>query len=121
MVHSTLRMYSIWILKANLVVWAINALLLVILVLLTSSLANIVSLHYFSLVILLETGAAFLVGGALAFSGSVSTSKAKEYVRKSDDRWSIDKLRESEKRANRYIILAIILFIESMLLSFSGI
>lgn len=120
MTHSSLRKWLVWLLKANLVVWAIDALLFSILVLLGSSLANLVSSHYFSIITLLETGVAFLVAGALAFSGSISTNKAKEYVRKSDEKWSVDKLKESEKKANRYIVLAVILFAESIMISFFG-
>lgn len=103
------------------VVWAINVLLLVVLVLLSSSLANLVSLHFFSIITLLETGTAFLVGGALAFSGSILPSKAKDYVFKSEEKWSVDKLRESEKRANKYLILAVVLFVESILISLFGV
>jgi hypothetical protein len=113
-------MQSIWILQRNLIIWAVNGLLFVILVLLGSSLTNLIFSGYFSKITLLETGVSFLVGGALAFSGSILPSKAKEYVHKSDEQWSIEKLRKSEKRANKYIILAVILFAESILVSFFG-
>jgi hypothetical protein len=120
MVHSNLRMWTIWILKGNLVIWSVNALLFVILVSSGSALSGLVSSGYFSKMTLLETGICFLVGGAIAFSGSVSSSKTKEYIRKSDERWSIEKLRKSEKRANKYIVLAILLFVESLIVSFLG-
>ena len=120
MVHSNLRMWMIWILRGNLVVWSVNVLLFVILVSLGSVLSGLVSSGYFSKMTLLETGICFLVGGAIAFSGSVSSSKIKEYIRKSDERWSIERLRKSEKRANKYIVLAILLFAESLIVSFLG-
>lgn len=120
MTRSFWQMQSIWILKSNFIIWTINGLLAGILVLSGSSLTNLAFSGYFSKVTLLETGVSFLVGGALAFSGSVFPSKAKEYVRKSDEQWSIEKLRKSEKRANKYIALAILLFIESLIASFLG-
>ena len=120
MTHLTWRTWSIWLLKANLIIWATNALLFAVLVLLSSDLAGFVLSGYFSKITLLETGMSFLVAGAIAFSGSVLPSKAKEYSRKTDENWSIDKLRNSEKRANKYIVLAITLFVESLLISFVG-
>jgi hypothetical protein len=83
-------------------------------------LTNLAFSGYFSKITLIETGVSFLVGGALAFSGSILSSKTKEYVLKSDEQWSIEKLRKSERKANKYIILAVILFVESILISFFG-
>jgi hypothetical protein len=120
MAHSNLRMWTIWILRGNLVVWSVNALLFVTLVMSGSILSSLVSSGYFSKMTLLETGICFLVGGAIAFSGSVSSTKIKELIRKSDEQWSIDKLHKSEKRANKYIALAILLFVESLVVSFLG-
>jgi hypothetical protein len=104
-----------------LIIWAANGFLFAILVLGGSSLTNLASSGYFSKVTLLETGIAFLISGAIAFSGSILPSKAKEYVRKSDENWSIEKLRKSEKRANKYIFLAVFLFVESLIISFLGV
>ena len=120
MVCSNLRTWMIWILKGNLVVWFVNALLFVILVSSGYTLINLVSSGYFSKITLLETGICFLVGGAIAFSGSISSNKTKEFIRKSNEQWSIDKLRKRERRANKYIALAILLFVESLITSFLG-
>ena len=121
MTDSSWQKQLIWVLKGNLIIWAINALTFAILVLSGSPWTNLAFSGYFSKITLLETGVSFLVGGALAFSGSVLPSKTKEYVLKSsDEQWSIDKLRKSEKRANKYIILAVILLVESILISFLG-
>jgi len=110
----------IWVLKANLIIWTANIFLFAILVFSGSEVINLAFSGYFSKITLLETGVSFLIGGAFAFSGSVLPSKAKEYALKSDERWSIEKLRKSEKRANKYIILAIIMLIESIIISFFG-
>ncbi len=110
----------LWILKGNLILWAVNLIMFVILPIFGFTFFEIVALGFFSKILFAETGVAFLVGGALAFSGSVSSSKTKEYLRKSEEQWSIDKLRQSEKRANKYIILAVLLFLESILVALVG-
>ena len=115
-----LKRYLIWLLKANLIIWVVNGLLFGILVTLNSSWTNVAFSNYFSKITLLETGISFLVGGVLAFSGSVLPSKTKEYIRNSEEHWSIEKLKKSEKRSNRYLVLAIILLIESIILGFLG-
>ena len=120
MANSSWRRHSIWILKANLIVWIVNALFFAILGLSGFGFFNLFLSGYFSKITLLETGIAFLVSGAIAFSGSISSNKTKEYIRKSDEEWSIERLRKSEKKANKYIILAIMLFVESIAISFYG-
>ena len=107
----------VWVLKANAVTWAINAFSFAILLLLGF---NWVSSGYFSKITLFETGISFLVGGALAFSGSALPTKAKEQVLKKDEEWSIEKLKSSEKRANRWLVLAVLLFAECLIASFLG-
>ncbi len=93
---------------------------LAILILSGSRLGDIVSSAFFSKITLLETGIALLIAGAVAFSGSVLPSKAKEYASKSNERWSIETLKKSEKRANKFIAMAIIIFSESLLISLFG-
>ncbi len=121
MANSSLRNWLIWILKANFVIWVINALLLVLILLLGSTWGSIVSSAFFSKITLLETGITLIVGGAIAFSGSVSSTKTKEYIRKSDERWSPETLRKSEKRANKYLVLAGLLFLESLIVASLGV
>lgn len=120
MTNSNWQKRLVWILKANLITWSFNSLLFVVLVFSGSNMASLAFSGYFSKITLLETGVSFLIGGAIAFSGSVLPNKAKEYALKSDERWSIEKLRKNEKRANKYIIFAIIMLIESIVVSFFG-
>ena len=75
---------------------------------------------YFTKALFLETGITFLIGGLLAFSSSVLPSKAREIVSKSEEQWSIDTLKTGEKRANKYLLLAIVLFIQSIIISILG-
>ncbi len=120
MPHPFLRIWLIWIGKANLIVWTINAVVFAVLAAISTGWAELLFSGYFSKITLLETGVAFLAAGAIAFSGSVLPSKAKEYSRKTNEKWSMDQLRKSEKKANKYVALAIILFIESLIVSFLG-
>jgi hypothetical protein len=117
MTNSSWQKSLVWILKANLVIWSINASIFAILVF--SGAKSAVS-SYFSIVTLLETGLALLIGGALAFSGAALPNRMKGQIRKSDEQWSIEKLKSSEKRANRYLILAAIMFAECLTVSFLG-
>ena len=112
---------AIWILKGNLIIWVINIILFALFVLSGTTVANLVSLSYFTKITLLETGLAFLTAGAVAFSGSILPNKAKEHLFKTEDaQWSIGTLKNSEKRANQFIFLAIMLFFESIIISFLG-
>jgi len=111
----------IWFLKANLVIWAINGAILLIVVLFGYNVFSLVSSGYFSKITFLETGVTLLVGGTLAFLGSASATKNKEIINKTHEEWSIDKLKKSEKRANKYFIVAAIMFAQSILISLLGI
>jgi hypothetical protein len=121
MPHVSWKTWITWLLAGNLVAWVANAVFFGVLILLGSSIADLVRSSFFSKMALLETGIAFLIGGALAFSGSVLPSKAQEQILKRGEPWSMDKLKKSEKRANKFIVLAVILFLESLAISFFGV
>jgi hypothetical protein len=120
MIQSSWRPTLIWILKASLVVWAIDGLIFAFLVLSGLSPTGLVTSAFFSKLTLLETGVALIVAGAMAFFGSASASKTKEYIRNTEEQWSIENLRKSEKNANKYIILGLLIFAESLIISFLG-
>jgi hypothetical protein len=115
MTNSSWQKSFIWILEANLIIWSING--LVFAILFFSSVKSAVS-GYFSIITLFETGLALLIGGALAFSGAALPNKMKGQIQKSDEQWSIEKLKSSEKRANKYLILAAVMFVECLIVSF---
>ncbi len=110
----------VWLFKANLILWTINAIILVFAVGFGRSLEGLLSSRFLSVLTLLETGAALIVAGAIAFSGSASTGKVKEIIRKTEETWSIEDLRKSEKRANKYIVFAATVFLEALVISFLG-
>ncbi len=111
---------TVWQLKANLGLWIVNGLLLLVFSLVNHDFLQTMNLEFFSKLTFIETGIALIVGGVIAFSGSVSASKSKEFILKSNERWSIEKLRVSEKGANKFLILALVLFLESLIISYFG-
>ena len=107
-----------WTIELNIIIWVANFLIFAMLVLAVHD--AVLLQAYFTKALFLETGIAFLVGGLIAFSSSVLPSKAREIVSKSEEHWSIDILKAGEKRANKYLLLAIILFIQSIIISIIG-
>jgi hypothetical protein len=91
MIKPAWQTHAVWLLKANLVIWVINGILIPILVLFGYNISSLISSDYFSKITFLETGVALLIGGTLAFSGSASASKNKELITKTQEEWSIDK------------------------------
>jgi hypothetical protein len=118
MTQSSWQLHLKWIVKLNIVIWIVNCLVFVALTLLHFN-AGFLS-YYFSKVLFLETGIAFLTGGIIAFSSSALPSKTREYISKSTENWSIETLKQGEKRANKYFILAVVLLTQSILLSLIG-
>ena len=116
----SLRQHLVWLFKTNLSVLAINVLIFTFLILFGSSVVDLFFSRYFTKILFLEAGIVFVVAGAIPISDSVLQSKAKEYIRKSDEKWSIEKLNKSEKRANKYIVLAATLFVEALVISLLG-
>ncbi len=112
------RRSASWALKANLILLLID-----LLVLLFSSLIlevdafTLIQVNYFSMMLLLESGIIFLLGGLIAMSSSIFPSKVKEHFFHSGEEWSQEKHKESESKANLYILIGILLFLESI---FSG-
>ena len=114
-----LRQTLIWEAKANVVIWLINFIILASATLLGHNGLLLITDGFLALLLLLETGVAFLAAGALAFSGAIFPSKVREHVFHSDsEKWSIEQLEKEEKRANPYIVLAAVLFLQSLLVSF---
>jgi hypothetical protein len=118
MTQSSWQLLLKWIVKLNIVIWIVNCFVFVALA--ASHLNSGFLYYYFSKVLFFETGIAFLIGGILAFSSSALTSKTKEYISKSPENWSIQMLKQGEKRANKCLILAIVLLAQSILFSLLG-
>jgi hypothetical protein len=111
---------ALWELKANVLIWLINGIVVLTLILLGNDFQTLLAATIFSKLALLESGIIFLTGGIIAFSGSVSASKSKEVLLKSSEQWSIEKLKSSEKTANNYLLLALIILVISIIISVLG-
>ena len=111
---------ALWELKANVLVWLINGIVVLTLIFLGNYFQTLLDAKIFSKLALLESGIIFLTGGIIAFSGSVSASKSKEVLLKSSEQWSIEKLKSSEKTANKYLLLALIILVVSIIISVLG-
>jgi hypothetical protein len=111
---------SIWELKAISLISLINGIVILVLILIGNDFQTLLSATILSKLTLLESGIIFLIGGIIAFSGSVSASKSKEVLLKSNEQWSIEKLKSSEKAANNYLLLALIILVISIIISVLG-
>jgi hypothetical protein len=111
---------SIWELKAISLISLINGIVVLVLILIGNDFQTLLSATILSKLTLLESGIIFLIGGIIAFSGSVSASKSKEVLLKSNEQWSIEKLKSSEKAANNYLLLALIILVISIIISVLG-
>jgi hypothetical protein len=108
-----------WILKVNLAFLIINLLLLPFLSsFFKVSVLSLVRDGFFSMLLLLDSGIIFLVGGLIAMSSSIFPSKVREYVFHSDEKWSQEKHKKSQMKANLYILMGVLLFLESIVSGF---
>lgn len=88
--------------------------------LLDYNITNLAANGYYSKVLLLNSGIIFVIGGLIAMSSSIFPSKIREYIFHSKETWSPEEHKKSEAKANLYLILGILLFIESILTAFSN-
>ncbi|NIW80485.1 MAG: hypothetical protein GWN16_13960 [Calditrichae bacterium] len=110
-----------WVLKVNFIFLAINLLSLLFLSLFFKvGVFTLAKDGFFSMVLLFESGIIFLVGGLVAMSSSIFSSKIREYVFHSGEKWSKEKHERSEARAILYILTGIVLFLESLASVFLG-
>jgi len=107
-----------WTIKNTLIIWVANVLIFTIITLLDQNVSVLSA--FFTKAALFETGIAFLVGGIMAFSSSALPSKAREHISKSEQQWSIDNLKAGERKANKYLLLAVVLFVQSLIISILG-
>ena len=72
----------------------------------------------FPVLLLLEAGLIFLAGGVSVLSSTVFFTKVREYLFHSEEKWSMDKYRHSERGALPFMLLGVMLFGESVFLAF---
>jgi len=73
--------------------------------------------NLFTALLLAEAGALFLLGGFFAYGGTIFVSKVRQLVLGTGGEWRPEDALRGEKKAFSYILLASLLFTESLLLS----
>jgi hypothetical protein len=68
--------------------------------------------------LLIEAAFIFIVGSSFEFSSSIFFSKVRKYVFHSEEKWSVENYDTSRRKALPYFLLGLLLFIESLGLSF---
>lgn len=104
-----------WALKVNFIIIVIDLVIFASWLLLQS--ANLVvpvRRDFVTVLLFLESALVFLTGGAVAMSTSIFPTKIREHFFRSKEKWSTEKHRKSEARANLYILVGIFLFVESL-------
>ncbi len=119
--HWNWRLIIIWIMKVNLFFWIADLLLLPFLsFFLGVDMLTLMLSGYFSTMLFVDSGIIFLIGGLIAFSSSIFPSKIREHFFHSRENWSLEKQKQSEAKANLYILSGIILLLESMILALNA-
>lgn len=72
---------------------------------------------FFSTVLLVEAAVVFIIGGLIPISSSLFASNVRRHVFRSDEQWSVEKHRKSEEKANVFIVVGVVLFLESLVTS----
>jgi len=104
-----------WVLKANLIFLAIDFLILPFTSLfLGIGMFVLVTYGFFSVILLLNSGIIFLVGGLMPMASSIFASKIREHILHSDEEWSHEKHKKSQTKANLFILLGVLLLLESI-------
>jgi hypothetical protein len=113
------RKSLLWALTANFVIIGVDVVLLAIgLLLQSASIIAPLRNDFAPILLLLESALVFLTGGAIAMSMSIFPTKIREHFFRSTEKWSAEKHKKSETRANMYILVGIFLFAESLGLAF---
>ncbi len=68
--------------------------------------------------LLIEAALVFFLGSSFEFSSSIFFSKIRQYVFRSNENWSIEDYDTSKRKAIPYFLLGLVLFTESIVLSF---
>ena len=66
----------------------------------------------------IEAGMLFLIGGLISYGGTVFVTKVKQFLLKVEEEWTPEKSIKAEKNALILVVLAVILFAESTIVSF---
>jgi hypothetical protein len=74
--------------------------------------------HYFTLVVLIEAGLLFLIGGAADFGGSLTYRRLADHGRGSGKKWSFTNYTQKQESVAAYVVAAVILLLVSFVLAY---
>ena len=75
-------------------------------------------IHYYTLILLVQAGLLFVVGGALDVGGSLGFARIVDRVNRTKKSWTINKHEQAQQRAAPYILTGILLLVFSVILAY---
>ncbi len=106
--------FAVWVLKINVALLIIDFLILALISFFLK--VNVLTPVVFSMLLLLESGITFLFSGVLVISSSIFFSKIREQIFHTEEHWSLEKHQRTERRTNKYILVGVFLFLESLII-----
>lgn len=74
--------------------------------------------HYFTLVVLVQAGLLFVIGGAVDFSGSLAYRRIADHATKTEKGWSFGHYKQKQARIAAYVVAGIVLVVISFALAY---
>jgi len=103
--------------KINLLIISIDFILSIIILLIYNIDLFQVIRNFFITSLLIEAGICFLIGGLIVYRGTIFVNRLSHYLFKSEAEWSPEIAKNAEKSSFFYLLLATLLFLESIILS----
>jgi hypothetical protein len=75
-------------------------------------------LHYFTLLLLVEAGFLFLIGGVLDFTGSLAYRRLADHASGAEKSWSFGRYKEKQVDTAVYVLAGIVLLALSFVLAY---
>lgn len=76
------------------------------------------SFHYFTLVVLVEAGLLFLIGGAIDFTGSLSYRRLADHASRAERSWSFGHYTQKQESTVAYVLAGVVLLAVSFALAY---
>lgn len=74
--------------------------------------------HYFTLVVLVEAGLLFLIGGAIDFTGSLAYRRLADHASRTEKSWSLGHYTQKQESTVAYVFAGVVLLGLSLTLAY---
>lgn len=74
--------------------------------------------HYYTLIMLVQAGLLFLVGGVLDIGGSLGFARIADRANRTKKSWTFNEHKQAQQRAAPYIVTGILLLVLSIILAY---